>query len=200
MAPGRSGSRTGWMTRSVGSTLKRTPSRRRSRSAAPRRGRGRLRQRLGGQQPRRHGVQDRSPENRVVKTIAVGGSPTAISVGNGRVWVSVRTALVAASGKRGDVVRVASTPIDYVDPAIADSLDSWQIEYATCVGIAQLPGSAGAGRISARPGSSGGNANTLRRRQELHVHGQARLPFLAAVERPRHRPNLQVRDRTGAEP
>ena len=77
--------------------------------------------------------------NRVTATIPVGGSPTAISVGNGRVWVSVRTALVAASGKRGDVVRVASTPIDYVDPAIADSLGSWQVEYATCVGLLNYP-------------------------------------------------------------
>ena len=77
--------------------------------------------------------------NRVTATIPVGGSPTAISVGNGRVWVSVRTALVAASGKRGDVVRVASTPIDYVDPAIADSLGSWQLEYVTCAGLLNYP-------------------------------------------------------------
>ena len=94
--------------------------------------------------------------NRVTATIPVGGSPTAISVGNGRVWVSVRTALVAASSKRGDVVRVASTPIDYARPRNRRQPRLLAARVRDLRGIAQLPGSAGAGRISARPGSSGG--------------------------------------------
>jgi YVTN family beta-propeller protein len=78
--------------------------------------------------------------NRVVKTIAVGGSPRSIVVGSGRVWVSVQVALVGPGVKAGGVARVvAQNSLDSLDPAVANTLGSWLIEYATCVELFNYP-------------------------------------------------------------
>ena len=78
--------------------------------------------------------------NKVVKTIAVGGSPRSIAVGNGRVWVSVQNALVGPGVQAGGVARVvAQDPLDSLDPAVANTLGSWLIEYATCVELFNYP-------------------------------------------------------------
>ena len=77
---------------------------------------------------------------RVVKTIEVGGSPQAIAVGNGRVWVSVQTALACPGVRTGDVVCVDSAYwLDSLDPAVANTLPSWTIMYATCAGLFNYP-------------------------------------------------------------
>jgi len=80
-------------------------------------------------------------KNEVVQTIEVGGSPKAIAVGKGRVWVSVQNALARPGGQAGGVVRVAGYPIDSLDPALAYTLGSWSIEYATCAGLFNYPDS-----------------------------------------------------------
>ena len=84
---------------------------------------------------------------RVVKTIEVGGSPQALAVGNGRVWVSVKTALACPGVRTGDVVCVDSAySLDSLDPAVANTLPSWTIMYATCAGLFNYrdrPGPAG---------------------------------------------------------
>ncbi len=78
--------------------------------------------------------------NRVVKMIAVGGSPRSVVVGNGRVWVSVQNALVGPGVQAGGVARVvAQNPLDSLDPAVANTLGSWLIEYATCVELFNYP-------------------------------------------------------------
>jgi YVTN family beta-propeller protein len=78
--------------------------------------------------------------NRVVKTIAVGGSPRSIVAGNGRIWVSVQNALVGPGVQAGGVVRVvARRQLDSLDPAVANTLGSWLIEYATCVELFNYP-------------------------------------------------------------
>jgi YVTN family beta-propeller protein len=77
--------------------------------------------------------------NRVVKTIRVGASPQAIAVGYHRVWVSVQTALVCPSARGAGVVCVAGNGIDSLDPAIANTLGSWTVEYATCAGLLNYP-------------------------------------------------------------
>ena len=78
--------------------------------------------------------------DRVVKTIEVGGSPQAIAVGDGRVWVSVQTALVCPGVRTGDVACVDSAyGLDSLDPAIANTLPSWTIMYATCAGLFNYP-------------------------------------------------------------
>lgn len=79
--------------------------------------------------------------NEVVQTIEVGGSPQAITVGNGRVWVSVQTALVSPGVQTGGVLRVAAYPIDSLDPAVAYTLGSWMVGYATCAGLFNYPDS-----------------------------------------------------------
>ena len=77
---------------------------------------------------------------RVVKTIEVGGSPQAIAVGDGRVWVSVQTALVCPGARTGDVACVDSAyGLDSLDPAIANTIPSWTIMYATCAGLFNYP-------------------------------------------------------------
>ena len=74
--------------------------------------------------------------DKVVKKIEVGGSPQAIAVGNGRVWVSVQTALVCPGVRAGDVACVDSAyGLDSLDPAVANTLPSWTIMYATCAGL-----------------------------------------------------------------
>jgi peptide/nickel transport system substrate-binding protein len=78
--------------------------------------------------------------NEVVQTIEVGGSPQAIAVGNERVWVSIQNALVGPGVQAGGVARVVDfLPIDSLDPAIANTLNSWTIEYATCAGLFNYP-------------------------------------------------------------
>ena len=78
--------------------------------------------------------------DRVVKTIEVGGSPQALAVGSGRVWVSVKTALACPGVRTGDVVCVDSAySLDSLDPAVANTLPSWTIMYATCAGLFNYP-------------------------------------------------------------
>jgi YVTN family beta-propeller protein len=77
--------------------------------------------------------------NVVVKTITVGGSPQAIAVGGGRVFVSVQRPVVGP-GLTGGVLRVDSADqLDSLDPAVANTLPSWTIMYATCAGLFNYP-------------------------------------------------------------
>jgi YVTN family beta-propeller protein len=78
--------------------------------------------------------------NKVVKTIAVGGSPQSLAVGNGRIYASVQNALVGPGIQAGGVARVvAQNPLDSLDPAVANTLGSWLVEYATCVELFNYP-------------------------------------------------------------
>ena len=77
--------------------------------------------------------------NAVVKTIRVGGSPQAIAVGAGRVFVSVQSPVVGPRST-GGVLRVDSADLlDSLDPAVANTLGSWTIMYATCAGLLNYP-------------------------------------------------------------
>src|SRR6185312_10018861 len=63
-----------------------------------------------------------------------------IAIGNGRVYVSVQNALADSGAQAGGVVRVLSQfPIGSLDPAVANNLRSWLIEYATCVELFNYP-------------------------------------------------------------
>ena len=95
-----------------------------------------------------------------MQTIRVGGSPQAIAVGNGRVWVSVQTALFAP-GIQAGVLRVASIGIDSLDPAIGYTFDILGDRVRDLRELAQLPGPSGAGGVAARSGSCGGHADAL---------------------------------------
>jgi YVTN family beta-propeller protein len=81
------------------------------------------------------------PSTNKVRTIQVGGSPERVAVGGGRVWVSVEPALTTAplTGGRG-VVRVDDpNQFDSLDPALADSNNSWSVMYATCATLLNYP-------------------------------------------------------------
>ena len=188
------------MAPSSGSTRQRTPSRRRSRSAGARPA-SRSDSAASGW---RTAATARCPGsirsvNKVVQTIRVGGSPQAIAVGNGRVWVSVQTALFGP-GIQAGVLRVASIGIDSLDPAIGYTFDAWAIQYVTCANLLNYPDRPAPEGSRLVPEVAAAMPSALGRRQELHVHDQARLPLLAAVERSRHRADLQVLDRARAEP
>ena len=78
--------------------------------------------------------------NKVVKTIEVGGSPRSLVVGSGRVYVSVENAIVGPGVQAGGVARVvAQDQLDSLDPAVANTLGSFLLEYATCVELFNYP-------------------------------------------------------------
>jgi YVTN family beta-propeller protein len=84
---------------------------------------------------------------RVQATIHVGGSPAAVTVADGRVWVAVDAQAIAPSrgGSNGGTLRIVSgLDVDSMDPAIAATGLSWQIEYATCAKLLNYPDRAGA--------------------------------------------------------
>ena len=76
--------------------------------------------------------------NRITKTVRLGYTPASIALVRGRVWVALQQPLPrppqpTTSGNR--VLRLlTSSPgvIDSLDPAIAYTTITWQIEYATC--------------------------------------------------------------------
>ena len=76
-----------------------------------------------------------------VATIRVGGSPQAVAFANGQVWVTVQAAVrefqVASPG--GTVRVVAQDDVDFMDPALAYSLASWQLLYASCAKLVNYP-------------------------------------------------------------
>jgi peptide/nickel transport system substrate-binding protein len=82
-------------------------------------------------------------------TIRVGGSPQALTVANGRVWVTVgaRPIALANAGPGGRTLRIVSfSDVDSLDPALAYDPLSLQLVYATCARLLNypdLPGAAG---------------------------------------------------------
>jgi YVTN family beta-propeller protein len=82
----------------------------------------------------------------LVDTIEVGGSPQGVAIADGRVWVTVqavnRTAEGAASG--GTVRLEVERDVDFMDPALAYTVPSWQLLNATCAGLLRYPDRASA--------------------------------------------------------
>jgi YVTN family beta-propeller protein len=85
------------------------------------------------------------PESgRVTDTIPVGASPQDVIVARERVWVSVRPRTEDATGVPGGTVRVETAgEIDYLDPALAYSIYSWNILHATCASLLTYPSAPG---------------------------------------------------------
>ncbi len=79
-------------------------------------------------------------------TIPVGGSPQALTVADGRVWVTVDAQSIAPNrgGSGGGTLRlVTSLDLDSMDPALAYELLSQQLLYATCAQLVNYPDKAG---------------------------------------------------------
>jgi YVTN family beta-propeller protein len=84
--------------------------------------------------------------DKVLAKIAVGGSPQAITIARGRVWVTVAPQTIkptqATSG--GNLRVEMEDGVDYMDPALAYSPQSWQLLYATCAKLLNYPDKSGA--------------------------------------------------------
>jgi YVTN family beta-propeller protein len=79
---------------------------------------------------------------RVLATIPVGGSPQAIAIADGRAWVTVDARAIAPAGRGsggGTVRMVTPRDIDYMDPALAYTVLSQQLLYATCAKLVNYP-------------------------------------------------------------
>jgi YVTN family beta-propeller protein len=83
--------------------------------------------------------------DKVTTTIAVGGSPSALAIAGGRVWVAVdappisRDRVVSGGSLRMETIDA----VDSLDPALAYSVEGWQLLYATCAKLLNYPDSSG---------------------------------------------------------
>ena len=106
-------------------------------------GRRRRRLGLGGQQRRRHDQPDRPRTNKVIATITVGGSPQAITIADGRVWVTVDSAndqTDLAPRRRHAPDRVSTRSRTPSTRRLRTQRhDSWQVLYATCAKLLNYP-------------------------------------------------------------
>jgi len=86
-----------------------------------------------------------NPANdRLEATIPVGGSPQAITIANGKAWVTIDAQTVTPAGRNGGTLRAVSPlDVDAVDPALAYSALSQQIIYSTCAALLSYPDKAG---------------------------------------------------------
>jgi peptide/nickel transport system substrate-binding protein len=84
--------------------------------------------------------------NDVTKTIRIGGSPQGIVVAAGKLWVSTQNRVLGPSSPSGGRLRVESQGdfFDTVDPALAFTSPTLQVEYATCAKLLNYPDRAGA--------------------------------------------------------
>ena len=83
----------------------------------------------------------------MLATIAVGGSPQAITVADGRAWVTVDAQTIRPTDltSGGGTLRIDSqSDVDYMDPALAYVALSWQLLYATCAKLLNYPDKSGA--------------------------------------------------------
>jgi ABC-type oligopeptide transport system substrate-binding subunit/class 3 adenylate cyclase/DNA-binding beta-propeller fold protein YncE len=80
--------------------------------------------------------------NRVTNTVALGYPPAALALANGRVWVALQKRQAAASRAKGPVLHLLTSipgAIDSVDPPLAYTTITWDIEYATCAKLFNYP-------------------------------------------------------------
>jgi YVTN family beta-propeller protein len=81
--------------------------------------------------------------DRVTKTIPVGGSPEAVAVAAGRVWVTVQAARPrpAAPGAGGALRVVQEKDFNSTDPALLSGYgpQAWQLAFATCAKLLNYP-------------------------------------------------------------
>ena len=81
--------------------------------------------------------------NRVTATVRTGGSPRSLVAAGGKIWASVQSPPPVRPTGGTAVVSLPSF-ITSLDPAVAFSWDSSQVEYATCAMLLNYPDEAGA--------------------------------------------------------
>jgi YVTN family beta-propeller protein len=86
------------------------------------------------------------PRTQEKTTITVGDSPQAITIADGKAWITVDERPIAptnAGSAAGTLKMVSFEDVDYVDPALAGYGQSLQLLYATCAGLLNYPDKAG---------------------------------------------------------
>jgi YVTN family beta-propeller protein len=84
--------------------------------------------------------------NGVTRTIKIGGSPQGLVVAAGKLWVSTQNRVLSPSPPSGGRLRVESQGdfFETLDPALAFTSLTWQLEYATCAKLLNYPDRPGA--------------------------------------------------------
>ena len=170
-----------------------------------RRGRGRRRLGVGRRQRRRHRRPDRPADGQGDRDDRRSAAARRRSRSpDGRVWVTVDAQTIAPAGVNRRRRRCGSTrpsTSTTMDPALA--YDHSAVSAAVrnrarkLVNYPDKPGPAGA---QLTPEVAQSLPVDLGRRQDVHVHDPPGLSLLAAVERARHRADLQGHDRARAQP
>jgi YVTN family beta-propeller protein len=78
------------------------------------------------------------PKSGHPKTITVGASTAGLAFAGGSLWVTVATGTLNV-GAQGGTARIVVGFMDYTDPALAYSTQSWQLDYATCAKLLNYP-------------------------------------------------------------
>ena len=114
-------------------------------------------------------------------TITVGGSPQALTVADGRVWVTVDQRSIAPTiGSGGGTLHVVSfDDVDSMDPGAGLRRGLVATPVRDLRAALELPRRGRSRRVTAQAGGRPGVTDTLRRRQDVHVHGASGLPVLA---------------------
>ena len=142
--------------------------------------------------------------NEVAKTIRVGSSPSGVTAAAGSIWVTVQDSAPpapanGAESSGGSAHFNIASGFDFTDPALAYFLASWQLEYATCAKLLNYPDRSGPAGSRLVP-EVARSLPTVSAGGRRYVQNPRGLQVLAAVERARHRGDVQVRDRAQHEP
>ena len=134
---------------------------------------------------------------RVTDTIEVGAGPQDVVVADGRVWVSVRQRPAAPPSETLHVE--TAVDVDFLDPALAYVVPSWQFLYPTCANLLRYPDRAGPEGPSLEPElaaaiprpTDGGRTYTFRLRRGFRFSppsGEAVTPqaVRSSIERAMH--------------
>ena len=130
----------------------------------------------------------------VLATITVGGSPQAITIANGRAWVTVDAQTIRPARRQtsNETFRMESAiDVDSMDPARADYGLAWELLYATCAKLLNYPDRPGLAGAQLTPEVAQSLPSQSRDGQDLHVHHPQRLSLLTTVERGGHRADIQ---------
>ena len=136
------------------------------------------------------------------RTIDVGGSPQGIVVAANRVWVTVEPSTTGAAEAGQAEQRTCASRRTTSTPWIRRSPTS-RTRGSSCTRPARSSSTTPTRPARRAPSSyprSPSRCRPLGRRQDLHVHDPQGLSLLAAVERARHRADVQVHDRAHPEP
>ena len=111
----------------------------------------------------------------VVKRITLGGRPEGVTAADGSVWVGVQA---AGDAHRGGNLRLQSPFLDYIDPAMAYFVGTWDLVSVTNDGLVGFKRVGGIDGNTLVPDLATQPAAPVRQRAHLLVPAAARHPLL----------------------